>query len=56
MMTAVFRAGCVWRAVMHGDVALALLPLLRVGLAALLTFVLGTGTSGHVLHSASPPC
>jgi hypothetical protein len=59
MMSAVFRAGRrrVWRAVAHGDIALALglLPLLLVGLASLLTFALGTGMSTRAVPSVSPP-
>ena len=59
MMTAVCRASRrrVWRAVAPRDVALALglLPLLLVGLASLITFVLGPGTSTRAVHSASPP-
>jgi hypothetical protein len=59
MLSAVFRAGRtrVWRAVAHRDIALALglLPLLLVGLASLLTFVLGPGTSTRAVHSVSPP-
>jgi hypothetical protein len=62
MLSAVFRVGRrrVWRAVAHvahRDIALALglLPLLLVGLASLLTFVLGPSTSTRAVHSVSPP-
>jgi hypothetical protein len=58
-MTAISRAGrrCVWHLLVPGDLAFALglLPLLLVGLASLITFVLGPRTSARTVQSAAPP-
>jgi hypothetical protein len=59
LMAAVSKVsrGRVWRLVVPGGLAFALglLPLLLVGLASFVTFVLGPGTRTRAVHSASPP-
>jgi hypothetical protein len=58
LMTAASRSGHgrLRRVATHTDVTLALglLPLLLVGLASLITFVLGPATGTRAVHSASP--